>query len=590
MEKNKISFVCFDFYVKLCKKVNFIGFDLFDENQPSPNYKTYITLILDAILLTMSISSIYQFRDDMLKLTTTVLTLGLAIHAAAKMFIAVVFVKEFQDMMYAVKDFIIDFDDNSKVYCIFEKYIGFCNWCKTNLIIAYNIMVLGLLIFSFAASLWTKTKHLPFGAVLPFIDYESDTGFVINFAIYMAVFVWGIFGFFVSDCAHLAFMAMACGQVETIGIACSDLTEYLEQAEPYNISELKRLLKIIIKSQQKHNNFMKRIDENYGIETILIVASSMGCIALAMFVLIKEVWLSGIIMSGYCLWQIFFVCIMGGVYIMTVDQVAAEVYGTKWYYLPCPMQKMFINILQNIQNLKEPSALGFFYLNFNTFALMGKHWNFILTLLLVLQLRIQLGHACRISEFSCRGPNGLCLPLDKYCDGKDDCGDGSDEPKFCTVCNRTYYGDVGRTYALRVPPPQWSRLPFLCHLTFTASGHDQGDIVQIIFDGFSVGRFDEGLVDGEGDTMETSLSPSGELPGCPEGFMQLSELGRPFTGGSWCGSASGHQLYYSETSTVTVSVKVSEQSSKDKKKYRYMLPGDNPNSATREPYLSSCRR
>lgn len=52
---------------------------------------------------------------------------------------------------------------------------------------------------------------------------------------------------------------------------------------------------------------------------------------------------------------------------------------------------------------------------------------------------------------------------------------------FYKVCNRTYYGDVGRTYTLRVPPPQWNRLPFLCHLTFTASGHDQGDIVQVYY-------------------------------------------------------------------------------------------------------------
>uniref|UniRef100_A0A182FD41 Uncharacterized protein n=1 Tax=Anopheles albimanus TaxID=7167 RepID=A0A182FD41_ANOAL len=87
-------------------------------------------------------------------------------------------------------------------------------------------------------------------------------------------------------------------------------------------------------------------------------------------------------------------------------------------------------------------------------------------------------HACKISEYPCRG-GASCVPLDKYCDGRDDCGDGSDEPKMCTVCNRTYYGDIGRTYTLTVPPPQWNRLPFLCHLTFTASGHEQGDIVQV---------------------------------------------------------------------------------------------------------------
>lgn len=45
---------------------------------------------------------------------------------------------------------------------------------------------------------------------------------------------------------------------------------------------------------------------------------------------------------------------------------------------------------------------------------------------------------------------------------------------------------------------------------------------QIIFDGFTVGRFDEGMVDTDVDGYETNLSPTGELPGCPEGFMQVS--------------------------------------------------------------------
>ncbi|XP_037949947.1 uncharacterized protein LOC119680967 [Teleopsis dalmanni] len=99
--------------------------------------------------------------------------------------------------------------------------------------------------------------------------------------------------------------------------------------------------------------------------------------------------------------------------------------------------------------------------------------------LLLAQLAIALSIACRVSEFPCKGSRSICVPMDKYCDGRNDCEDGSDEPKHCSVCNRTYYGDIGRTYSIKVPTPQWNKLPFLCHLTFTASGHDQGDIVQI---------------------------------------------------------------------------------------------------------------
>ena len=33
-----------------------------------------------------------------------------------------------------------------------------------------------------------------------------------------------------------------------------------------------------------------------------------------------------------------------------------------------------------------------------------------------------------------------------------------------------------------MPTPQWDRIPFLCHLTFT--GHEQGDIVQVSKDFF----------------------------------------------------------------------------------------------------------
>ncbi|CAH0381616.1 unnamed protein product, partial [Bemisia tabaci] len=106
-----------------------------------------------------------------------------------------------------------------------------------------------------------------------------------------------------------------------------------------------------------------------------------------------------------------------------------------------------------------------------------------------------------------------------------------------TACNRTYYGQVGRTYELEIRRPREDRLPLLCFLNFTAAGGSLGDLVQLTFDAFTVGRF-----------------VSFTMDGCPDGYMTIREEGRPDTKGQWCGSAWGYTVYYSETRSLNLSL------------------------------------
>lgn len=46
-----------------------------------------------------------------------------------------------------------------------------------------------------------------------------------------------------------------------------------------------------------------------------------------------------------------------------------------------------------------------------------------------------------------------------------------------SVCNRTWFGDVGKTYEMEIDKPK--ALPFVCHLNFTAPGGSHGDIIQV---------------------------------------------------------------------------------------------------------------
>lgn len=51
-------------------------------------------------------------------------------------------------------------------------------------------------------------------------------------------------------------------------------------------------------------------------------------------------------------------------------------------------------------------------------------------LLVVLSAGLATPPQCRVSEFFC--DTGQCVALDRYCDGADDCGDKSDEPRYCS--------------------------------------------------------------------------------------------------------------------------------------------------------------
>jgi hypothetical protein len=51
-------------------------------------------------------------------------------------------------------------------------------------------------------------------------------------------------------------------------------------------------------------------------------------------------------------------------------------------------------------------------------------------LLLLVAAGLATPPTCRVSEFFC--DTGQCVALDRFCDGEDDCGDKSDEPRYCS--------------------------------------------------------------------------------------------------------------------------------------------------------------
>ncbi|KAL3274629.1 hypothetical protein HHI36_016010 [Cryptolaemus montrouzieri] len=157
---------------------------------------------------------------------------------------------------------------------------------------------------------------------------------------------------------------------------------------------------------------------------------------------------------------------------------------------------------------------------------------------------------CKITEYECT--NKQCISTNKVCNGIPDCTDFSDEFDGCSVCNSTYYGEVGYTYELEIKMPTERQLPFLCFLNFTAAGGSFGDLIQITFESFAVGTFESFTTDG-----------------CPDGYISIAEGHRANSGGRWCGSAWGYSVYYSETSNVNMTLMLNKFSQQDSSGYTF---------------------
>ncbi|GAB0094699.1 hypothetical protein DMENIID0001_100240 [Sergentomyia squamirostris] len=369
MEITSPSLECFNIFLRLSDFVTPIGGNIMDTgpNGP-PNKFTYIMYTLLALNLVMTCNAIHYTHNDFVGLAFSLVTFGFTVQGFVKLYVIIGCRVKIRNLISTAQNFIVGYEANSRLRDIFDRYNKFCNFCRPLVLYLYAISGVSVISVTIAIGVWTKTKILPFGFMMPFIDHTSDGGYALNFMYMLIVTVYAVYGLFASDFGFLCFMAMACSQVETIGQLCKDLTDYLELHGSEDLEEIQKLIILIATAQRSHTNYMKNLEDSFGIHSFIIIASSMIAVAITIFVFIQHFWLNGIMIATILMWQIFAICTVGGIYMIKVDQVMMEINETKWYLLPWRNQKIFINIIHNAQHPVEPSAMGRLPLNFETFV------------------------------------------------------------------------------------------------------------------------------------------------------------------------------------------------------------------------------
>uniref|UniRef100_A0A7G3AU73 Odorant receptor n=1 Tax=Lutzomyia longipalpis TaxID=7200 RepID=A0A7G3AU73_LUTLO len=369
MELNCASVKCFEIFEKLNDFVRPVGCNILDTGKNGvPNKLTYFSVLILLAYCTVTLTSIYQFRENFILFTNALVTLGFSIQGIVKFYTMFVRRHRLLRAVFKSRDFIVEFEGNKQICELFKKYANFCAMCGTMILGLYSFAMSMLLVATVTISYWTKTKIIPYGIVIPLIDYKSDVGYAINMVYMTFSIVYGVIGLYASDYIYVYVMIMAYGQVETIGILCQDLSTYLEKNKENEIQEIYQLFTKTVTAQQLHTEYMKSLEENFEFNSITVIITSMICMAITIFVLIQEVWINGIMIIIIQLWQIFTICLIGGVYMIKINQVQVQINDTKWYLLSHRMQKMFLNVIHFMQNPIEPSACGIRPLNLETFC------------------------------------------------------------------------------------------------------------------------------------------------------------------------------------------------------------------------------
>ena len=193
-----------------------IGVDVLSESFHL-NFATYFLFIDLMSFFIISFQNIYSFRNDFIRSTFCILTLGMGFQGAIKLY---TFVFRRPDILQ-LYDLIIFFQKSVKSFKIknaLENSV--LNSCIAALILIPMYIMSGILMFIYPIVYYMiyGEKILHFGFILPFIDVESHLGYALNF-FYDALQIFFIInGTIASNMGFMMFITGAFGQYDALNV------------------------------------------------------------------------------------------------------------------------------------------------------------------------------------------------------------------------------------------------------------------------------------------------------------------------------------------------------------------------------------
>ncbi|XP_065088823.1 putative odorant receptor 83c [Ochlerotatus camptorhynchus] len=202
---------------------------------------------------------------------------------------------------------------------------------------------------------------------IPGIDTDTSLGYAVTTAYHLMLLGLAVAGILVADLAVIIVIGHVAGITDVFKNALNELDQLLETNDRNAEQIRKKLLEVCV-IHQEIITYEEDLDAAHGAIVFVQVLSSVACIALSLFNFYMTLNIGILTFLAMAFFQLLQYCVMGTILTIKNDEIMLALGDTRWYYLPCEMQKMMGFMLQRSQNAVEMTIGGISLLNMETFV------------------------------------------------------------------------------------------------------------------------------------------------------------------------------------------------------------------------------
>ncbi|XP_030372182.1 odorant receptor 67d-like [Scaptodrosophila lebanonensis] len=251
-----------------------------------------------------------------------------------------------------------------------------------NSFVVFNCVAL-LVVIAIPATYYIlyNEKHVIIQFLLPGIDPNTNTGFLILSGIHIGLLSLGAFGQFAGDMYLFVFINNLPMLKNILGCGLQDLNDLLD--DNCSQAELHAEMVKIVNLHQQYLRLLEHTQRIFFHPIFVQIFATASGILCTMFCMLIGVWPGAPAYLGYSIVTLYFYCGLGNIVELSNEDCCTIIYTKcQWYRLPIPYQKLLLFMLHKSQDVQNLTIGNMMPLSMNTAVQLSKAIYSILMLLL----------------------------------------------------------------------------------------------------------------------------------------------------------------------------------------------------------------